>query len=359
MKSNRDMLGRLCIAPTATIMDAITVISKAEKKVALVVDEGLRLLGTVTDYDVRKGILDHRSFDDPVSSIMVTTPITVKDGSTTGDMFEVIKGSRVAQLPVVDDSGRLTDIHFVDEYFHLIDPHERRVGVIMAGGYGMRLRPVTEHTPKPMLKVAGRPILFILLDQLISEGVDDVYVTLNYMGDVIASAIDHVARYRGRVHPVFEDEVLGTAGSLSLLPLRPTAPFVVLNADLVTNVSISEMFRYHVVERNIATIAMKREVHTIDYGVADLEGSKVSRIREKPSTTYFLNTGVYILDPTVLDFVTSGQQVDMPDIINRLIDDGQRVGSFPVHEYWIDIGDHDQYARAQNDFAAAFESEDK
>lgn len=359
LHSNALIVNELCVSPEAPLFEAIGILTRGARKILLVVNQGGRLLGVVTDYDVRKAILDHVELNQPIGTIMKQDPVVARQGINRTELLTLIRNTRCGQIPVVDDNGVVVDIHFIDEY--LAEPREPmgKLAVIMAGGLGQRLRPMTEHVPKPLLPVAGRPILFVLLDQLISEGFDQVVLTVNYKGDLIRRAIADVPAYAEIVDFIHEDKPLGTAGSLSLLPFRPRNSFAVLNADLLTNISFTEMMRFHDAEKSVVTMATKREKHVIPYGVIDLDGSRVTQIREKPSYTYFVNTGVYIVNPEVLDQIPNNQFHDMPDVVTSLLTQGRRVSSFPVHEYWLDIGNHDHYAQAQKDFNIHFSAQDE
>ena len=349
----------LCIAPDVSLMDTIKALTAAGKKIIVVVDGDMRLLGVVTDFDVRTAILNHTGFDEPVANIMKKNPIIARTGDSEEAIARIMDSSRVAQLPVVDADGILSGIRFLDEFMHIEDHHRERIAVIMAGGLGTRLRPATERVPKPLLEVDGQPILFILIDQLLSERFDKIYVTLNYLSDMIIKSINAVPRYKGKVAFVLEERAQGTAGSLTLLPERPSAPFLVVNGDLVTNISFQNMLDFHRAEGNTVTLATKRHTQDLAYGIAEIDGTRITGLREKPSFHYFINTGVYVVEPAVLDRLEPGAVIDMTDVVQDLLTAGERVGSFAVHEYWIDIGTHDKYEQVQKDYPLHFPSAPK
>ncbi|MEO5374470.1 MAG: nucleotidyltransferase family protein [Alphaproteobacteria bacterium] len=351
--SNAHLLRDMMVPPDTTLMDAIAVLTRAAHKIILVTDPDRRLLGVVTDYDIRTAILNHVGFDQPIRDVMMTRPTVGRAGMSRADVLDIIRDRRCSQIPLLDEAGRVVDIHFMDEYLDDMVRRER-VAVVMAGGLGKRLRPLTEDVPKPLLPVAGRPILFILLDQLLSEGFTRICITVNYRREMIKAAVSDVAAYRHRVEFIDEDEPLGTAGSLGLLPVRPRAPFAVVNADLLTNISLSDMMAVHTADGNMVTMATKREKHVIPYGVVELEGSAVTGLLEKPERVYFLNTGVYVASPEVLDLIPRDRFLDMTDVVSLLLERGSRVGSFPVSEYWLDIGSREHYERAQVDFIRHF-----
>lgn len=351
----RDILPRITIGPALPIREAVQVLNRSGHQIVLIVDPTTqRLVGIVTDYDVRQAILCHIDLSRPISEIMHVDPIIGSATMREDEARALLRSRRIDQLPLVDEAGRVVDIVFDDSFTNLSALTASMVAVVMAGGLGARLHPLTTTTPKPLLHVGDQPILFSLLDQILFEGFGRIYVTVNYKSDMIVDAIRGKAEYRDRVRFVAEEKALGTAGSLSLLPERPKHPFIVLNADLLTNLSLKAMLRLHGRDRNAVTVAIKRETTVIPYGVAELEGSRITAIREKPNHSYFINTGVYVVEPAVLDVIPPDTVMDMPDVVARIIAQGGRVGSFPVHEYWLDIGNHEHYARAQEDYLQVF-----
>ncbi len=351
----RDILPKITIGPALPIRDAIEILNRGGNQIVLIADPATQKLeGIVTDYDMRQAILRHLDLSRPISEIMHVDPIVGPAGLGEAGIRAILRARRVDQLPLVDEAGRVVDIIFDETFVNLGALTAATIAVVMAGGLGVRLQPLTATTPKPLLQVGDQPILFSLIDQILFEGFGRVYVTVNYKSDMIVDAIGGKPEYRERVRFIAEKKPLGTAGSLSLLPERPEHPFIVLNADLLTNLSLKAMLRLHGRDRNAVTVAIKRETTVIPYGVAELEGSRITAIREKPNHSYFINTGVYVVEPDVLDVIPPDTVMDMPDVVARTIAKGGRVGSFPVHEYWLDIGNHEHYARAQEDYLQVF-----
>jgi len=341
------LVRELSIGPQEKLIKAIEQITRAQHKILLVTGADGRLLGVLTDYDIRQAILNRSALDVSIGDVIGHNPVVVQVGASDSDIVALIQSTRCLQIPVLDADGRPVDIRFKDEFVQLRERSEERVAVVMAGGLGTRLRPMTEHVPKPLLDVGGRPILFILLDQLISEGFNKIYVTLFYKSEMIADRIQDTARYRNYVDVLIENEPLGTGGSLSLLPSRPEEPFLLINADLLTDVPLRDMLEFHRRQHNVVTLALKRESFSVPYGVAEVKDGQIVALREKPEISLDVSTGVYIVAPSVLDRIRPGVRFDMPQLINELLADGQRVGSFPVHEFWLDVGTHRQYNEAQ------------
>ncbi|NFV78560.1 nucleotidyltransferase family protein [Magnetospirillum aberrantis] len=348
-------LDSLRLAPDVSILQAIESLTRCARKIMLITGADYRLLGIVTDYDIRKAILDHVPLDRPVSEIMNPHPVILGQYASDSDIVGRMRHTNCVQLPLVDGDGRVVDVRFMDDFVHLQVDNPDNMVVIMAGGLGTRLRPMTERIPKPLLTVGGRPLLFILLDQILTEGFERVFISLNYKSDMIIKAVSEVSSYRDRVDFLMEgDTMLGTAGSLSLLPERPAAPFVVINGDLLTNVSLKDMLQFHCSEGNKLTMAVRHEHHKVAYGVVDLDGTRVTGMREKPVFSYYFNTGIYVVDPDVLDTVPSEKMWNMTDMVEDALARDDRVGAFPVHEFWIDIGTPDQYERAQTEYENNF-----
>ena len=349
-----DLVTELSVKPDLPLIQAIEAITRGTRKIILVCSPDKTLLGIVTDYDIRKAILARMPFDTPVAKFMKQGPITVTADMSDDAVFAKMETTRCHQMPVLDKRGRAVGVRFIDEFLHRNAARGESIAVIMAGGTGSRLRPITYDTPKPLLSIGGKPILFILLDQMFSERFDRVFISVNYKADAIQAAINDAARYRGKVEFLMEQEPLGTAGSLSLLPFRPTEPLAVINGDLLTNVSLAEMRNFHKSEGNRVTVALKRETYTIPYGVAEVEGARILRLKEKPAYEHYVNTGVYIVDPAVIDTIPRGKRCDMTTLVDSTIESGHPVGWFPVHEYWLDIGTPAQYERAQEEYLTHF-----
>jgi dTDP-glucose pyrophosphorylase len=345
--ANPQLVAQLSIDPGRSLLEAIEQITRAEHKILLVAGADGRLLGIITDYDIRRAILNRVGSDTPCGEVVNRTPFVVRAEASEREIVDLMRRERILQLPILDNDGRAVDVRFIGEFMHLPGRSGGRTAVIMAGGLGMRLRPMTEHVPKPLLDVGGRPILFSLLDQMISENFTQIFVSLFYRSEQIIERVREVARYRECVQFVVEREPLGTAGALALLPSRPEHPFIVINADLLSEIPLGEMLEFHIRESNTISIALKNERIEVPYGVAEIENGRITQLREKPEIALQVNTGVYAVSPQALARVEPGRRLDMPQLVNQLLADKQRVGGFPVHELWLDIGTHEQYNLAQ------------
>lgn len=349
-----DSIRDILVPPTMPILQAIEVLDRAHKRIILVVDESMTLLGVVTDSNLRHAVLDHLDLARPIADIMRARPVTALDSFSDDQILDLMEATTCYQVPIVDREGRLKGIRFLND---LLQAQRRRgcnTAMLMVGGLGTRLHPMTKQIPKPLLPVGGRPLLFTILDQLLAAGITRIFLSLNYRGDDIRQAVSGEARYAEAVRYVEENDRLGTAGALSLLPERPGQPLLVMNGDLLTKVDFEEMVRFHLHERNVMTVALTTQKVKVPYGVARLEGTRIIEMVEKPEHTHFVNAGVYIIEPYVLDRVPSGTYVDMTTLIDDLIANDLRVGSFPVREYWLDIGTPDQLAKAEREYDTVF-----
>lgn len=340
----------ILIGPDTSIDRALTVLNDAHRRIVLVVDGDRRLLGVATDSNFRRAMLERHDFHRPIAEIMTRSPITAVPDMSEPQILHLMERSHCHELPVIDASGKVVDLLSIETMLLRRSEGSPRVAVVMAGGRGERLRPITESIPKPLVEVGGRPILFTILDQLMAAEFGVVYLAVNYMAKAIEQAVALQPAYARLVRYIREEERLGTAGALSLLPEPPSGPITVMNGDLLTAINFPEMMRFHRHEQNALTVALREEKVRIPYGVAQLEGTRIVGMREKPEYTHFVNTGVYVVDPSALALLERGVPTDMTTLIDRTIASGRRVGCFPVHEYWLDIGVPSQLRQADQDY---------
>ncbi|MBA3935954.1 MAG: CBS domain-containing protein [Planctomycetes bacterium] len=344
---------QLCLIPPATtIHQTIRVINDTALQIALVVDATQRLLGTVTDGDVRRALLAGIALTEPVDRIMNPRPTTVPPDADRQDILELMRSRSFRQLPVVDAANTVLGLETLDhvERGSLAD-HEV---VILAGGFGKRLMPLTEHCPKPMLKVGSRPLLESTLDYLRNQGFRTVHLCVNYRAEVISDHFGDGSRFGLDIRYVREDRPLGTAGALGLLPAPPIRSFLVMNADLLMKVNFEQLFRFHGQSRSMGTMCVREYDFQVPYGVVRMESGRILGIDEKPVQRFFVNAGMYVLEPEALALLPKGEPFDMPSLFERMIGGGSGPGAFPIHEYWLDIGKIDDFERANSEFATNF-----
>jgi len=346
-------LADLCISPDRSIRDAIACIDRNEKGIVLVVDAEQRLLGTISDGDVRRAVLAKESLDTPVSELLARKgaspypkPVTALSGTDRAALLKLMQDRVVRQVPLLDEGGRVVDLVTWDEL--LPDQVLPLQAVIMAGGYGTRLRPLTEELPKPMLPVNGRPLMERIVEQLCKAGIRQVNITTHYEGQQISDHFGDGQDFGVELNYINEDRPLGTAGALGLMK-APQEPVLVINGDILTQMNFRAMLAYHQKHKADLTVAVRKYDLKMPYGVIESDGAFVRELVEKPSLSFFVNGGIYLLEPSVLRYIPKGQRFDMTDLIQRLLKEERPVANFPIVEYWLDIGQPADYTQAQED----------
>lgn len=341
-------LDTITVGLSATIRGAMAAIDKGARQIALVTDAEGRLLATITDGDIRRGLLRGVALDSPILEVMHTgfSFVTEAEGREVALRLMRVRGLR--QMPIVDDAGRLIDLALADEAAGMVR-RDTRV-VLMAGGLGTRLRPLTETVPKPMLPVGGKPILELILRTFTEQGFHDFTIALNYKGEMIRDYFGDGRDFNARIDYLEENKRMGTAGALSLLKDRPESPFIVMNGDLLTTFPFEALVQFHHETDAVATMCAREYSMQVPYGVIEMEGTKLRGIVEKPTHSYYVNAGIYVLSPEALDYVEPDNWLDMPTLFERLISDAKTASVFPLPEYWIDIGRMEDLERARAEF---------
>ncbi|MBI4184347.1 MAG: nucleotidyltransferase family protein [Proteobacteria bacterium] len=338
---------RCLLPPTATIREAVTALEAGEEKIVVVVDAGRRLLGTVTDGDIRRGILRGHGLDDPVAEVMFRKPDWAPMDARREAMLGILAAAQKRQLPLLDAEGRVVDVKLIDE---LVPPRRPDNWVVlMAGGLGTRLRPLTQEAPKPLLTVGSRPILEIIVSALARAGFSRFFISVNYKAAMVKAHFGDGARFGVRIDYLEEKAALGTAGALSLLPERPTRPLLVMNADLLTKLDFNHLLDFHAESGAEATMCVREFHFQVPYGVVEIDGQRILGIEEKPEHRFFVNAGIYMLNPGALELLPCGEAIDMTDVFARLIAGGRRTAAFPIREYWLDVGRPDDLKQASSD----------
>ncbi len=333
------------LTPGATLSDAIARIDASAHQIALVVDPQDRLLGVMTDGDVRRAILRGVPMSTLVEKVMNAMPLTAPQGSSDKQRLALMRRHVVHQLPIVNEARQVVGVTLIDD---LIGARERPNWVVlMAGGLGTRLRPLTEQTPKPMLALHGKPILENILENLIAEGFRRFFFAVNYKADLIEQHFADGSRWGATISYLREEERLGTAGPLSLIGETPALPIVVMNGDLLTQASIANLLDYHVSLESVATMAVREYDLQVPYGVVRTTGERITSIEEKPVQKFLVNAGIYVLSPAALHHIPPRAYFDMPTLFDRLNASGARTIAFPLREYWLDIGCPQDYDQAR------------
>lgn len=340
------------IHPDTPIREAMQIISTTDTQIALVNDAQSKLVGVITDGDIRRGLLEVISLDDPVNLIMNRNFTSVGLNASREEILRLMKLKVLRHIPVVDDQGRVVDLKFLVEMIQLA-PRDNWV-LLMSGGMGTRLRPLTDDCPKPLLKVGNKPVLETVLENFLEYGFQKFYISVNYKAKMIENTLGDGSRWGASIRYLHEEKPLGTAGALGLLPERPELPLIVMNADVLSKVNIQHLLDFHQCHQAIATMCVCEYHFQVPYGVVKTDQHRLIGIDEKPRQRFFVNAGVYILEPKVLDFVPRNAYLDMTSLFERLIDQGCETAVFPIWEYWIDIGRPADLERANGEFGGIF-----
>lgn len=340
------------VGPETSLREALGVIDRAGAQIALVVDEGRRLLGTLSDGDVRRALLGGADLTGAVTAAMHAGPTTVREGEEAEAVLTAMRRLAVHQMPIVNAERVVVGLATVDDF--LTVPARDHWVVIMAGGLGQRLEQLTAHTPKPMLPVGSRPLLETIVRAYAAQGFRRFYLAVNYRADQIEAHFGDGSALGIDVRYLREQRRMGTAGALGLLPERPTHPFVVTNADLLTKHDFGFMVDDHVASGAAATMAVRDYEVQVPFGVVHVCDGAITDIVEKPTHRYVVSGGMYVLSPEVLDLVPPGEYLDMPTLFHSILRAGLRARCHPVGGYWLDIGRAQDYERANLDYAELF-----
>jgi dTDP-glucose pyrophosphorylase len=335
------------IGPEATIAEAIHILDCAGTGALVVCGEDRKLQGLLTDGDIRRAFLRGISFDRPCLTIATREPIMSSASDDKSHLLRIMDQYDVNHIPIVDEERRVVDLILRRD---LVNRKQEASAVIMAGGFGRRLLPLTTGVPKPMLPVGDRPLMEHTIERLRKAGIQRVNITTHYLGEKIISHFGNGEGFGVDLRYVAEEQPLGTVGGLKLLR-DLQEPLLVINGDIVTGVDFQNLVEYHREHRADLTMGVKREEIALAYGVVDCDGPYIRAIREKPKYTFLVNAGIYMLEPSVHRFIPSQGRFDMTELIQRLLDAGRPVVSFPIVEYWQDIGSPDDYERVQHDLA--------
>lgn len=336
------------VRPDATLREVIETINRSAAQVALVVDAENKLLGVITDGDIRRALLRNESLMSLAKSIMFRDFRVLPSSATDEEALAFMRRETLHQIPALDEHGRVVRLFLLEE---LIKPKKRlNPVVIMAGGEGKRLRPLTQDCPKPMLRVGGKPLLEIILEQCIDAGFQHFYFSVNYLKNQIQDYFGDGARWHVCIDYLEETQPLGTAGALSLLPKKPTEPLLVLNGDVLTRVDYGRLLRFHDEHQAAATICVREYTTQIPYGVVRMDNLNVLSFEEKPLLSHYVNAGIYVLDPVLLELVPNDQFFDMPQLLEKARQHQHLVSAFAIHEYWLDVGHPETLERAQREW---------
>jgi dTDP-glucose pyrophosphorylase/predicted transcriptional regulator len=342
------VLANLTVRQDATLLEALRILELGSESIAFVCDESGRIIGTLTDGDLRRALLSGESLDSRcLERAMMREFAFVQPSTSRAEVLDIMRARGIGQLPIIDNDRRLKGLHTIGE---MLSTGERENwAVILAGGRGTRLYPLTETVPKPMIPVAGRPILERLVLHLMSHGIRRIFLSVNYLSHIIERHFGDGSGFGCGIEYLREQEPLGTGGPLSLLPSTPTAPVLVVNGDLVTQCDIGKLIDFHEEGKYFATFGVRPYIMDIPFGVARVEGEQLIELREKPTERMLINAGIYVLSPEATQMVPKNVFYPITEIFSSCLAKNLPVGAPLIEDEWLDIGRPEQLLHARGE----------
>jgi dTDP-glucose pyrophosphorylase len=331
-----------------TMQKAIEVLNDESLRIVMVIDDSGRLVGTITDGDIRRGLIRNLGMDAQLGEFMFREPTIAIDDESQKTILNKMYSRDLLQIPVVDQDRKVVGLETLQ---HLLEKkiYDNPV-FLMAGGFGKRLRPLTDHIPKPLLTVGGKPILETILNQFIDTGFHNFYISTHYKAEMVRDHFGDGSDWNVSIKYIHEDKPLGTAGALGLLPRDISElPILMMNGDLLTKINFEKLLDFHLEQGGDITMCVRKYDFQVPYGVINANSHRVVNIVEKPVKNFFVNAGIYVLSSSILNLINGASYLDMPHMINTIIEKGGKVNMFPLHEYWLDIGQIDQFEQAQEE----------
>ena len=346
-------LEEMLVGLDQNVEEIIGVIEASESKCVVVVDENRKLLGTVTDGDIRRAFLRGVPISASCSEVMHQEPRVGSIQNTAAKHMSMMNAVGVRFLPLVDEDGVVQSVVLLDE---LMDTKRKDNWVVlMAGGRGSRLMPLTNAKPKPLLTVGTKPILETILESFIEHGFHNFFISVNYKAEMIRGHFGDGSKWDVEIRYLEEDEPLGTGGALSLLPDEPSLPVILMNGDILTNVNWHDVLRFHEECSDLVTMCVREFTLKIPFGVIEFDDHRVMGIHEKPEHNHFVNAGIYVINPEVVQRVPENTFMNITDVFEPLMGQKPGVSAFLINEYWMDIGRIDDFSKANEEFFDVFQ----
>lgn len=342
-------VSQLFVRKTDSIKTVMNIIDCGSQGIAIMVDEDDRFATTLTDGDIRRAILAGTAVDSSINIAVANRgrelPVTAPFDTSPEECQQIMKDATIRHLPLLDSCGRVVDLATLPD---TASPELPVEAVIMAGGFGDRLRPFTDDTPKPMIPVGGRPLMERTIERLRDSGISRINVTTHYLPEKIEQHFGNGQDLGVSLNYVSEDRPLGTVGALSLLSECET-PLLVINGDILTRVDYNAFLLFHESHDAELTIGVRNFGLDVPYGVIEANQGKVVRLREKPTVEMLVNAGIYVVSPSVRELIPKGARYDMTDLVDVMLKENRHVVAFPILEYWIDIGQLNDLQQAEHD----------
>jgi dTDP-glucose pyrophosphorylase len=335
------------LRPDQCIRDVLAALDTSGMEIVLITSDSNKLLGILTDGDVRRALLAGAGMNEPLAPYLQKKFFFMNQNATRAEVLDLMQARRISQVPIVDNEGRLAGLHTLHGIVGAVE--RPNWAIVMAGGRGERLKPITDSIPKSMIRVAGRPILERIVLHLVGHGIRHVFLSVNYLAEKIGNHFKDGSAFGCHIEYLREKKPLGTGGALALLPGRPAAPLIVINGDLLTRFDADRMFAYHAEGKFRATVGVHEYIHTVPYGVIETDRGRIKSIREKPSCSWLANTGIYIFDPDIPERVPPDTNFPLTALVEECLDKSEPVGAFRIEEDWDDLGQPHDLRRARGE----------
>ena len=336
---------------------AIKVLHAGGLQIALVLDNKGKLLGTITDGDIRRALLKPYGMDCLVEEVMNDSPTTALSSDSSDLILAIMKSGNLLHMPIIDENDVVVGLETLQNLTY--DKKYDNPVFLMAGGFGTRLHPLTEEIPKPLLNVGNHPILETILVRIIKAGFHNFYISTHYKSEMIQTYFGDGSAWGVNIQYIKEETPLGTAGAIGLLPKNlPKLPVLMMNGDVLTKVNFEHLLSFHKEQKGIATMCIREYDVQIPFGVVNVEKQQAKSIEEKPIRKFFVNAGIYVFEPELVNKVNPNTHIDMPNLLEMQINEGRPVSIFPIHEYWLDVGHMKEYESAHDSFSNGFTLDD-
>ena len=343
-----EILKHITIKKDSSVKVAIEAIDKGAIQLCCVIDDNNILQGVISDGDIRRALLKGMNLNHDIAKVINKKPFTIKENGDAVEDEIKMKEIGIRSAPIINDKSQLIGIKMLDKANLLFDRDNPIV--IMAGGLGSRLYPLTKDLPKPMIEISGKPILEIIINKFANEGFKNIFLCVNYKSEIIKDYFKDGANFRVNISYIEEDKRLGTAGALSLINQKFDAPIIVTNGDILSKINFSQFVNHHIRQKAKASVAVREYSYEVPFGVIENEDGFIKNISEKPSQHFFVNAGIYVLQPELIKMIPKDEFYDMPSLINRLVKENEQVASYLIREYWLDIGRNSELEKARSEY---------
>jgi dTDP-glucose pyrophosphorylase len=338
-------IGDYVLGAGATLREGMMTLERCGCEIVLMTDDAGLLLGIATDGDIRRALLRGAALDDGLADHVKRNFVYVSPSVGRAEVLDIMSARRITQVPVLDGNRRLVGLHLLHDIVG--SPERPNWAVVMAGGRGTRLAPLTQDVPKPMIRVAGRPILERIVLHIVSYGIREIFLAVNYLGEQVVEHFGDGGQLGCRIRYLLEDRPLGTGGALALLPEAPPGPLLVMNGDLVTQANLGGMLDAHARGGAAVTIGVRRYLHTVPFGCVTADRDRVTGFEEKPTLSRIVNAGIYVLDPALLSSVERNVEFPITSLFEGCLRRGEQVRTFEIEEDWMDVGQREQLQKAR------------